>query len=117
MAIHGSTNGGLSGRWSIAPDAATAAGAPAAIVYRFQARDLHLVLGSTAAGQRIRFRVTLDGKPPGKDHGVDIDEQGNGVIDGQRLYQLIRQTGAASERRFEIRFLDAGAQAYAFTFG
>lgn len=108
---------GLKGRWTIGPESATSGTAPASIVYGFQARDLHLVLGPADAGKPVRFRVTLDGAAPGSDHGVDVDEQGNGVIDGQRLYQLIRQQGPVSERRFEIQFLDAGAQAYAFTFG
>jgi len=78
---------------------------------------LHLVLGSATNGKPVRFRVRVDGKPPLADHGSDTDEQGNGVIDAQKLYQLVRQAGGAKERLFEIEFLDAGAQAYAFTFG
>jgi hypothetical protein len=87
------------------------------IAYRFQARDLHLVLGPTADGKPVRFRVLVDGKPPLADHGADTDEQGNGMIDGQRLYQLVRQKANGDDRLFEIEFLDAGAQAYVFTFG
>jgi hypothetical protein len=107
----------LSGRWIAGSEHASAQSAGARIVYRFHARDLHLVLGPSATGQRVRFRVTIDGKPPAGDHGTDIDDAGNGTIDGQRLYQLVRQQGAVRERTFSIEFLDAGAQAFAFTFG
>jgi hypothetical protein len=91
--------------------------APGRIVYRFHARDVHLVLGSAAPGGSVRFRVRIDGKAPGEDHGVDTDAQGNGAIGDHRLYQLIRQKGAIEDHTFEIEFLDAGAQAFAFTFG
>ena len=87
-----------------------------AISYRFRGRDLHLVLG-TPNGKPVRFRVTLDGVAPGADHGADIDAQGNGAIREQRLYQLIRQSGKISVHTFRIEFLDAGAEAFAFTFG
>jgi hypothetical protein len=87
------------------------------IAFRFHARDLHLVLGPAADGKPIRYRVTVDGAAPGVNHGTDTDADGQGVIDGQRLYQLIRQNGAVSDHTFEIEFLDAGVQAYAFTFG
>jgi hypothetical protein len=87
-----------------------------AITYRFHARDLHLVLG-VQDGTPVRFRVTLDGAAPGTAHGVDTNANGEGIVSGQRLYQLIRQGGAVSDRTFEITFLDAGVQAYAFTFG
>jgi hypothetical protein len=87
------------------------------IAYRFQARDLHLVLGPSADGKPVRFRVRVDGKPPLADHGADTDAEGNGVIDAQRLYQLVRQSVNGKDRLFEIEFLDAGAQAYVFTFG
>jgi hypothetical protein len=83
----------------------------------FQARDLHLVLGAGADGKPVRFRVLLDGAPPGADHGSDVDADGVGTVDEQRLYQLIRQTGAVRDRTFEIEFLDPGVTAYAFTFG
>ena len=108
---------GLAGNWTRGAEHATLNQAGGGIVFGFHARDLHLVLGPAAAGRRIRFQVTLDGKPPGADHGIDTDAQGNGVVDGQRLYQLIRQQGAVGDHRFEIRFLDAGVQAYSFTFG
>ncbi len=108
---------GLTGDWTIGSEMAKLNRAGGSVVYRFHARDLHLVLGGAAAGKTLRFRVTIDGKAPGADHGSDVDAQGNGVIDGQRLYQLIRQQGPVGERRFEIRFLDPGVEAYAFTFG
>jgi hypothetical protein len=86
------------------------------IVYRFHARDLHLVLGA-GTGKSIRFRVTIDGHAPDADHGADVDAQGQGVVTGHRLYQLIRQSGAIGDHTFAIQFLDPGVQAYAFTFG
>jgi hypothetical protein len=108
---------GLGGRWNVSGEKAALAGAPGKIVYRFRARDLHLVLGPANAGKPVRFRVTLDGKAPGGDHGVDIDAQGNGRVNEQRLYQLIRQKGAVGEHEFVIEFLDPGVEAYSFTFG
>jgi hypothetical protein len=75
------------------------------------------VLGPAADGKPVRFKVTVDGHAPGADHGTDIDKDGNGTITGQRLYQLVRQSGAVSDRLFEIEFLDPGAQAFAFTLG
>ena len=106
----------LSGDWKISKEAALLQTPGGAISYRFQGRDLHLVLGSKS-GKPVRFRVTLDGKQPGADHGVDIDAQGNGEVRGQRLYQLVRQSGAFEERTFRIEFLDADAEVFAFTFG
>ena len=108
---------GLDGRWSVGPEHATLAGSSGRIVYRFQARDLHLVLAPDSAGQPVRFRVTLDGRPPGPAHGVDVAEDGSGTVTGQRLYQLIRQPGDIVERTFTIEFLDPAVRAYAFTFG
>ncbi|MET1028635.1 MAG: cytochrome c biogenesis protein DipZ, partial [Dongiaceae bacterium] len=86
-------------------------------VYRFHARDLHLVLGPGADGKPVRFRVTIDGAAPGNSHGTDIDADGQGVVTGQRLYQLVRQSGTIADHTFQIQFLDPGVQAYAFTFG
>lgn len=106
----------LSGKWRISAEAAAVQSSGGAISYRFQGRDLHLVLG-TLHGKPARFRVTLDGGAPGADHGTDIDAQGNGVVREQRLYQLIRQSGKIGVHTFRIEFLDAGAQAFAFTFG
>jgi cytochrome c biogenesis protein CcdA/thiol-disulfide isomerase/thioredoxin len=107
----------LSGEWTVGSERAVLARANGRIAYRFHARDLHLVLGPSADGKPVRFRVWVDGKPPLADHGTDTDAQGNGTIDAQRLYQLVRQQSNGQERLFEIEFLDAGAQAYVFTFG
>jgi hypothetical protein len=87
------------------------------IAYRFQARDVNLIMGPEARGKAVRFRVLIDGKPPGAAHGVDADEQGNGVVSEQRFYQLIRQGAPIAERQFEIEFLDPGVEAFDFTFG
>ena len=87
------------------------------IAYRFHARDLHLVMGPAARGAAVRFRVLIDGKPPGPAHGLDIDEQGNGTVTEQRLYQLIRQPKPIVDRLFEIEFADPAVEAFAFTFG
>ena len=106
----------LSGWWQVTPENAVSQKPGGAIIYRFQGRDLHLVLGSTNHNA-VRFRITLDGHAPGPDHGADIDAQGNGVIREQRLYQLIRQHGEIRVRTFRIEFQDAGAEAFAFTFG
>ena len=107
----------LDGDWTVGEQSAVLGKAQGRIDYRFHARDLHLVLGSATEGRTIRIKVTIDGKPPGEDHGTDIDAQGNGTVNGQRLYQLVRQRGAVTDRRFEIEFLDPGAEAFAFTFG
>jgi cytochrome c biogenesis protein CcdA/thiol-disulfide isomerase/thioredoxin len=106
----------LSGEWTVSAEHALLQSAHGRIALRFHARDLHLVLGIPEDGRPVRFKVLLDGKPPQADHGADVDEQGLGTIDGQRLYQLVRQVDGR-ERLFEIEFLDAGALAYAFTFG
>jgi cytochrome c biogenesis protein CcdA/thiol-disulfide isomerase/thioredoxin len=108
---------GLSGDWTIGEERAVLNKKGGSIVYRFHARDLHLVLGSARQGNPVRFRVTIDGAPPGDSHGADVDADGRGVVTGQRLYQLVRQNGAITDHTFEIRFLDPGAEAYAFTFG
>ncbi len=106
----------LSGKWRVSAESAAVQASGGAISYRFQGRDLHLVLG-TRNGKPVRFRVTLDSAAPGADHGTDIDAQGNGVIREQRLYQLIRQSGKIAVHTFRIEFLDADAEAFAFTFG
>ncbi len=108
---------GLSGTWTIGAERAVLDRPDGSIVYRFSARDLHLVLGPGATGKPVRFQVTIDGKAPGFDHGADTDSDGHGLIDSTRLYQLVRQSGQVKERTFEIRFLDPGLEAYAFTFG
>jgi cytochrome c biogenesis protein CcdA/thiol-disulfide isomerase/thioredoxin len=108
---------GLGGSWNVGPEYATSTAPGGKIVFRFHARDLHLVLGPGAGGKPVRFRVTLDGREPAKDHGTDVDEHGDGVVREQRLYQLIRQSGPVQDHMFTIEFLDAGVQAYSFTFG
>jgi hypothetical protein len=107
---------GLTGSWSIAPQSGTLNRPPGAIVFRFHARDLHLVMGS-ATGKPVRFRVTLEGAAPGDAHGIDVAPDGTGQVREPRLYQLIRQRGGVQDRTFKIEFLDAGAEAYSFTFG
>jgi len=108
---------GLQGQWTVGAEQATLDRADGSIVYRFHARDLHLVLGPAADGRAVRFVVKVDGKAPGDSHGADTDAAGNGAVTQTRLYQLVRQAGTVGEHTFEIRFLDAGAHAYAFTFG
>jgi len=108
---------GLTGDWTIANERASLDAPGGSIVYRFHARDLHLVLGPGSDGKPVRFRVTIDGKPPGNDHGMDTDAEGNGTVTGERLYQLIRQKGDIADHTFAIEFLDPGVRAYAFTFG
>ncbi|AOJ91305.1 cytochrome C biogenesis protein [Burkholderia sp. MSMB0856] len=108
---------GLAGTWQVGAERASLAAPSGRIVYRFHARDLHLVLGPGANGKPVRFRVTLDGAAPGAAHGADVDAQGYGTVTGQRLYQLVRQPGAIADRTFAIEFLDPGVDAYAFTFG
>ena len=107
----------LSGDWTMAEQAVMLNQAGGQIAYRFRARDLHLVMGPAAPGTSIRFRVLIDGQPPGAAHGADLDSQGTGTLRHPRLYQLIRQPGSIFDRTFEITFLDPGAQAYVFTFG
>jgi thiol-disulfide isomerase/thioredoxin len=107
----------LSGDWTVKPAAIALNQAGGQILCRFHARDLHLVMGPPAPGTPVRFRVRLDGQPPGPGHGGDVDDQGQGTITAPRLYQLLRQPGPVTDRTFEITFLDPGVQAYAFTFG
>ena len=87
------------------------------IAFRFHARDLHLVMGPAERRGAVPFRVMIDGQPPGASHGSDVDDQGNGSVTEQRLYQLVRQAGPIADRQFEIEFLDSGVEAFAFTFG
>jgi thiol-disulfide isomerase/thioredoxin len=108
---------GLSGDWTVAEQSTALNQANGSIAYRFHARDLHLVMGPAARGAPVRFRLLLDGRPPGAAHGIDVDDQGSGTVTEQRLYQLVRQPGPVTERTFEITFLDPGVRAYAFTFG
>jgi len=107
----------LSGGWTAGDEAATADTPGGQIACRFRARDLHMVLSPGTPGTEPRFRVRLDGQPPGDDHGTDVDGQGHGAVTWPRPYQLIRQRGPVAERTFQITFTDPGVQAYAFTFG
>ena len=107
---------GLDGEWTIGRENVTLEQPGGSIAYRFQARDAHLVL-SRGAREPIPFRVLLDGKAPGPSHGVDVDEDGNGLLQAGRLYQLVRAHDTVRERVIEIAFLERGAEAYVFTFG
>lgn len=108
---------GLAGDWTVRADASLLNEPNGRIVCQFHARDLHMVLGPAAQGTSVRFRVVLDGQAVGPAHGVDVDEEGNGKVGEQRMYQLIRQPQPIGDRRFEIEFLDPGVEAFVFTFG
>lgn len=107
----------LAGSWTVGPEYAALDGEAGKIVLRFHARDAHLVLGGAADGTPVRFRVTLDGVAPGRDHGADIDASGWGEVREDRLYQLVRQSGAVGDRMLTVEFLRPGVRAYVFTFG
>jgi hypothetical protein len=108
---------GLDGNWTAKSEQVTLEQAHGKIIYRFHARDLHLVLGPGADGKPVRFKVSIDGAAPGQNHGTDIGTDGSGTVTEQRLYQLIRQSGPVTDHTFSIEFIDPGVQAYAFTFG
>ena len=107
----------LGGQWSLDAESAALETAGGTIAYRFEARDLNLVLAPPAAGSPVRFAVTLDGRPPGDAHGLDVDEVGEGTVTEPRLYQLVRRRDQPAERTFEVTFADPGVRAYVFTFG
>jgi thiol-disulfide isomerase/thioredoxin len=107
----------LAGRWTVEEEAAVLEAPGGSIAYRFQARDLNLVLAPPAAGAPLRFAVKLDGQPPGDAHGLDVDESGDGAVAEPRMYQLVRQRGGVAQRDFEITFPDPGVRVYVFTFG
>jgi thiol-disulfide isomerase/thioredoxin len=107
----------LSGDWTLEPDRVSLNAAGGRIFFRFQARDVHLVMRRTGQGEPVPFRVLLDGEGPGAAHGVDADADGNGHLDEDRMYQLVRQPGTVDERTFEIAFNAGGVEAYVFTFG
>jgi thiol-disulfide isomerase/thioredoxin len=107
----------LAGDWTIASGASVLNAPDGRMAFRFHARDVNLVLGPRERGASVPFRVLVDGEPPGAAHGDDVDEHGNGTVVQQRLYQLVRQRGAIADRTVEISFLDAGVEAYCFTFG
>src|SRR6266850_1808371 len=103
----------LAGDWTVGKQATVLNTTPGQILYRFHARDVHLVMGPSRPGNSVRFRVSIDGQPPGAAHGLDIDESGNGTVREQRLYQLIRQPKPIVDRQFEIEFLDDGVETFA----
>ena len=107
----------LAGEWTMANEPTTLNKGPGRIVCRFHARDVHLVMGPLRQESPVRFRVSMDGQPPGPAHGLDVDDRGSGTLIEQRLYQLLRQPGPIVDRTLEIEFVDAGVEAYAFTFG
>jgi thiol-disulfide isomerase/thioredoxin len=107
----------LAGEWMMGRQATILSSPTGRIAYRFHARDLHLVMGPARRESPVRVRVSIDGRPPGPAHGLDVDEEGSGTLVDQRLYQLIRQPPPILDRQFEIEFLDPGVEAFAFTFG
>jgi thiol-disulfide isomerase/thioredoxin len=107
----------LSGDWTVEEESAVLEAAGGSVTFRFHARDLNMVLTPATSSAPVRFTVLLDGQPPRDDHGIDINELGEGTVDEPRMYQLVRQRGGAAERNFEITFLDVGVRAYVFTFG
>jgi len=108
---------GLMGDWTVRSDASALNGTNGRVAYQFHARDVNLVMGPARKGASVRFRVLLDGESAAAAHGADVDADGNGTVVQQRMYQLIRQPGPIRDRRFEIEFLDGGAEAFCFTFG
>jgi thiol-disulfide isomerase/thioredoxin len=107
----------VSGDWAVEEESAVLGAAGGSVTFRFRARDLNLVLAPPTSGAPVRVTVLLDGQPPGHDHGLDVNELGEGIVDEPRMYQLVRQRGGAAERSFEVTFLDPGVRAYVFTFG
>jgi thiol-disulfide isomerase/thioredoxin len=107
----------LKGQWVVGPEAAKSQAAKASVRFRFRARDLHLVMGPQAHARPVPFRVLIDGQPPGRAHGVDVDAEGRGTLVEHKLYQLLRQPAPIEEREFEIEFPESGAEVFAFTFG
>jgi thiol-disulfide isomerase/thioredoxin len=107
----------LDGTWTVGKEAVVLNAPNGRIEYEFHARDLHLVMGSATRDTSVRFRVSIDGRPPGAAHGSDVEENGNGTVVEPRLYQLIRQPGPIADRQFEIAFLDSNVEAFDFTFG
>lgn len=107
----------LAGHWTVGADSVVLKQANGRVVYRFHARDVHLIMGQGIASAPIRFRVLIDGQPPGASHGVDVDAHGYGTLGEPRMYQLIRQQTPIEDRVVEIEFVDAGAELFDFTFG
>jgi thiol-disulfide isomerase/thioredoxin len=113
----GTSSPTLEGEWAVQKEAVVLKKANGRVLYPFHARDVHLVMGPATGGKPVRFRVLIDGEPPGAAHGVDIDYSGRGTADTQRMYQLLRQPGPITHRQVEIEFLDAGVAVFSFTFG
>jgi thiol-disulfide isomerase/thioredoxin len=107
----------LAGEWTVGAESATLDAAGGSLAYRFEARDVNLVLAPPTSGTAVRFTIRLDGQPPGEDHGLDIDASGDGILAEPRMYQLIRQRGPVRQQTFAITFVDPGARVYVFTFG
>jgi thiol-disulfide isomerase/thioredoxin len=107
----------LEGEWTIGRRAAASSQLPGRLAYRFHARDVHVVMGPSRPGSAVRFRLTIDGQPPGAAHGLDVDEAGNGTVADARLYQLVRQAVPIVDRTVAIEFLDPGVELFSFTFG
>jgi thiol-disulfide isomerase/thioredoxin len=107
----------VSGEWTVEEESAVLGAPDGSVAFRFQARDLNLVLTPPASGAPVGFTVLVDGEAPGDAHGLDVNELGEGTVDGPRMYQLVRQHGPIAPRTFEITFLDPGVRAYVFTFG
>ena len=107
----------LSGIWALGKENAQLVKGPGKIVYRFHARDVNLIMGPAAPGTSIKYRVTVDGRPPVTSHGLDIDSEGHGEVREQRMYQLIRQPGTIADREIQIEFLEPGVEVFDFTFG
>jgi hypothetical protein len=107
----------LTGNWTLRSEGAALNEPNGHITYRFHARDLNLILAPPSEGAPVRFRVRLDGQPPHDAHGLDVDNDGNGIVREPRLFQLIRQSAPINDRVFEIELLDPGAAAFYFTFG
>jgi hypothetical protein len=103
----------LNGQWAQGEEAAVLEAAGGSITYRFEARDVNLVLESSAS---VAFTVSLDGGPPGDAHGLDVDASGAGTLSEPRMYQLVRQQ-PSRRRTVEVTFDGPGVRAYVFTFG
>jgi hypothetical protein len=107
----------LAGEWTMGKESVRLSKNHGTIKYSFHARDLHLIMGPAKAGSSVKFRILINGKPPGVTHGLDVDSNGNGTVTEQRMYQLIRQQGSITDQEFEIEFLDPDVEVFDFTFG
>src|SRR4029453_16790614 len=107
----------LTGTWTVERGASVLHEPGGQVMFRFHARDVHLVLAPPEGGASVQFQVHVDGEPPGDARGLDVDQEGNGTVRQPRLYQLVREPGRILDRTFEITFLEPGVEAYVFTFG